>query len=627
MESGTDTKASPKSVRKKAATVAGALRVMQGIQNTRQYYPDVFTESECRHFWDTCRQIIDRYLGHPDCHLLRGLVSGDFADRPEFDYLSEAAHNNLALAVAIALTFVLPKDWNVALEASEAFSNQLESVWRDAMGPEAASIGEELQRLCCARCILPNANTFGGQLPVGRVAFLLNRHEGIVLRLATETTKVGVHRVPLSVTPLLLMLQTRVRACVEAFPELATQNSPTEWFLEVMLSGDFDQFSIEEYTTEQLQKMTVAIERRKIEYATLPPKTTFAEESFFRMADAGVEHYEAEVRENKQRFDAYLNSLNDSKESKAPKGEMSRSAVPNEVTDEPTSATTSAKPDDLKCSERASVATAAITPNDAEDAQEQAGTYDQYFFWLWHSGRETPLPFARVRDISPTEAEWLHDFLWQKADNYFLVDMSKEDSLNAHNLNAGEFIDGFRVVGKGEAEVHRSSLRECISEKLMHEWLELCDQWPKGEWEHLPADWQGEDIYRWVDELHDWSEQAVVELKQARLHTGDLIRPATLNDGPKVVSSPSEPPPISDAIQQPLNESHRPKRAGVREQKLTKALSHIREKGPICGASVASYIGVDEKTFRKHYVPDLKKSGVKNDGAGGDGYYLPDRST
>ncbi|MCX7408759.1 MAG: hypothetical protein NTZ32_11825 [Planctomycetales bacterium] len=268
-----------------------------------------------------------------------------------------------------------------------------------------------------------------------------------------------------------------------------------------------------------------------------------------------------------------------------------------------------------------------IEASDNTSKPNQDGAYDDYFFWLWHSGRETPLPFARVRDISPTEAEWLHDFLWQKADIYSLVDMSKEDSLNAHNLNAVEVIDGCRVVGKGEAEVHRTSLRECIADQQMSHWLDLCDAWPKGQWDKLPSDWQGEDIYKWVDELHDWSEQAVVELKQARLHTGVLNRLEPLSDGLKAVSEPSEPPPIPDAIQHPLNESHTPKRASLHEQKLTKALSHIREKGPICGASVASYIDVEEGTFRRHYVPDLKERGVKNDGAGGGGYYLPSRST
>ncbi|MEK6260260.1 MAG: hypothetical protein AABP62_16705 [Planctomycetota bacterium] len=56
--------------------------------------------------------------------------------------------------------------------------------------------------------------------------------------------------------------------------------------------------------------------------------------------------------------------------------------------------------------------------------------------------------------------------------------------------------------------------------------------------------------------------------------------------------------------------------------KLSKAVDYIRAKGPICGAAIASHIDVDEKTFRKHYVPQLKERNVKNDGPGGDGYYL-----
>lgn len=60
-------------------------------------------------------------------------------------------------------------------------------------------------------------------------------------------------------------------------------------------------------------------------------------------------------------------------------------------------------------------------------------------------------------------------------------------------------------------------------------------------------------------------------------------------------------------------------RGEVNPQKFQLAWEYIREH-PKCKALViANHIGVAYTTFRKHYVPELKRRGVSNDG---EGYYL-----
>ena len=56
--------------------------------------------------------------------------------------------------------------------------------------------------------------------------------------------------------------------------------------------------------------------------------------------------------------------------------------------------------------------------------------------------------------------------------------------------------------------------------------------------------------------------------------------------------------------------------------KVYKALGFIKEKGPVKGLVVARHIDVSPERFRSHYVPKLKKLGVKNNKRG-DGYYVP----
>lgn len=119
------------------------------------------------------------------------------------------------------------------------------------------------------------------------------------------------------------------------------------------------------------------------------------------------------------------------------------------------------------------------------------------------------------------------------------------------------------------------------------------------------------------------------------------VRPIELSDGPTVAGNLHRTPCESRMTDLPMesNESKQilveatakeaceaprivQKQQSVREQKLINALAYIREKGPICGASIACHIHVSEQTFRSHYVPLLKKRNVRNNGAGGDGYYL-----
>jgi hypothetical protein len=55
--------------------------------------------------------------------------------------------------------------------------------------------------------------------------------------------------------------------------------------------------------------------------------------------------------------------------------------------------------------------------------------------------------------------------------------------------------------------------------------------------------------------------------------------------------------------------------------KQQRALELIKSKGPIKGLAIARQIKVEESTLRTHYLPILRKHGVKN---GDDGYYIAD---
>ena len=61
---------------------------------------------------------------------------------------------------------------------------------------------------------------------------------------------------------------------------------------------------------------------------------------------------------------------------------------------------------------------------------------------------------------------------------------------------------------------------------------------------------------------------------------------------------------------------------GLKGKKLH-AFEYIKENGPKKGLLIARSLNIEENTFLSHYVPELKKHGVKNDG-NGDGYYVPE---
>jgi hypothetical protein len=77
---------------------------------------------------------------------------------------------------------------------------------------------------------------------------------------------------------------------------------------------------------------------------------------------------------------------------------------------------------------------------------------------------------------------------------------------------------------------------------------------------------------------------------------------------------------LPEEQQQQLRQSLRA--TAVPSDKVLQALTIIKEEGPIKGILVARKLNIVETTFRKHYVPALKRMGVMNDQTG-DGYYVP----
>ena len=142
--------------------------------------------------------------------------------------------------------------------------------------------------------------------------------------------------------------------------------------------------------------------------------------------------------------------------------------------------------------------------------------YDHHFFWLWHSAAEIPLPFARVEDLAEPEVTALHEHLQRMADETFAtVDCSTEKCLTPYNMHISGGCE-WRVVTEDEIRIHKTSLHECIAKVQMEYWLQLCECFPKGAWKPTDADTDAEPIDEWCDQLHEWSERAIEELRRVR---------------------------------------------------------------------------------------------------------------
>lgn len=410
-------------VRRGAATAATGFAILKDLQNSRRFYSNALTENESKYFWNESLRILGKYLVDEEFNWLRYAVFGTQRQLPTFDDLSEEAEDVLAEFQAVALAPLLSKSFRTEGNV-EKHVNQLQSSWMELKELDAKNLSQEFSRTCHAKCIFPDASALGGTLPIERVAYILNRCEEYVLRLVTHAYMAKMQRCPDPLTHLLILLKTRIDRCKDVFPELMSNDSPTEWFLEVLMSRDYARFGEESHWAQQVHKMEVSIETRRMTYSTIPPNLTSAESTFFGKAEMTVCDFETDVRSNNLKFQSHLKRLKDT------------------------------------------------------------------------------------------------------------------------NKSANE-----------EPELFAATL---ISEIRMAEL----------------ASWQA---------------------------AKSMIYPST----------------------QSVEPTSEPKSLTAKEQKLRKAHEYIRSKGPVCGASIAMFIGVEEPTFRKHYVPELKSRGVKHDGAGGDGYYVP----